>query len=140
MKYTMFVFTTILLMVTVGFAHDHGEGDGVFPEVIFQTSTEVDNVPGNYRLVTLVLGFPPGAWTPWHYHGGDGLVTVLEGEMTLELAGQEPQRYAPGEQWREYIGMPHRAGNETDEPARLVVTFILAEGAPATVALDIPSE
>lgn len=113
--------------------------EDVFPEVIFHTQAEVHNVPGDFQLVTLVLGFPPGAWTPWHFHGGEGLVTVLEGEFTLELLGQEPQTYGPGEQWKEHLGMPHRAGNETDEPARLVVTFILPVGTPTTVPLpDIP--
>lgn len=114
--------------------------EDVFPEVVFQTSTDVDNVPGNYQLVTLVLGFEPGAWTPWHFHGGDGLVTVLEGEMTLEVLGQEPQSYAPGDQWREHVGLPHRAGNDSDEPAQLAVTFILPVDVATTVPLDIEQD
>jgi quercetin dioxygenase-like cupin family protein len=95
----------------------------------------VHNVPGEFQLVTLVLGFPPGAWTPWHFHGGEGLVTILEGEFTLEILGQEPQTYGPGDHWKEHLGMPHRAGNETDQPARLAVTFILPVGTPTTIAL-----
>lgn len=136
---TLLLTGTLLALVLptgVGVASD----EDVFPEVIFRTSTEVDTVPGNFEMVTLVLGFEPGAWTPWHYHGGDGLVTVLEGEMTLEVAGREPQSYGPGDQWKEYVGLPHRAGNESDAPAQLAVTFIVAEGAPTTVPLDIPAE
>jgi quercetin dioxygenase-like cupin family protein len=36
-----------------------------------------------FDVVQLVLDFAPGAWTPLHTHGGEALVTVLAGELTL---------------------------------------------------------
>lgn len=128
------LLTCTALAVTAGLTL--AQEEEVFPEVVFQTATEVSNVPGDFQLVTLVLGFPPGAWTPLHMHGGDGLVTVLEGEMTLHVLGDEPRTYRPGDQWREHVGMPHRAGNESGERAVLAVTFILPVGTPTTIPLE----
>lgn len=108
----------------------------VFPEIVHQTSTPIANVPGDFELVTLVLAFDPGAWTPLHMHGGDGLVTVLEGAMTLEMLGEDPRPYATGEQWKEHVGRPHRAGNEGAERAVISVTFVLPRGTPTTIALE----
>jgi quercetin dioxygenase-like cupin family protein len=108
----------------------------VFPDVIHHTETVVNTVPGEFKLVTLVLAFEPGAWTPLHFHGGDGLVTVLEGEMTLEVLGQEPRTYGPGDMWPERVGVPHRAGNAADEPALITVTFILPIDVPTTVPVE----
>jgi len=108
----------------------------VFPDVIFQTETQVESIPGDFRLVTLVLGFEPGAWTPLHFHGGHGLVTVLEGEMTLEVLGQDARTYGPGDAWPERVAVPHRAGNESDEFAMLTVTFILPADVPTTVPIE----
>jgi quercetin dioxygenase-like cupin family protein len=108
----------------------------VFPKVVHQTSAEVSNVPGEFELKTLVLEFPPGAWTPLHMHGADGLVTVLAGEMTLDVTGQEPRTYGVGDHWRERVGVPHRAGNENQDLARITVTFVIPPGVPTTIPLE----
>jgi quercetin dioxygenase-like cupin family protein len=125
---------SLALSLSAGLAF--AQEEDVFPKVVHNTSTAVNTVPGDFQLTTLVLEFPPGAWTPLHMHGGDGLVTVLEGEMTLEVLGQDAQTYGPGDQWKEYVAKPHRAGNETDETARLVVTFILPADVPTTIPLE----
>ncbi len=46
-------------------------------------------INGPYELVHLVLDFAPGAWTPLHTHGGQGIVTVLAGTMTRRAEGAE---------------------------------------------------
>jgi quercetin dioxygenase-like cupin family protein len=129
--------TLVALAVALSAAHATAQPEAeVFPDVVHHTETVVNTIPGEFKLVTLVLAFEPGAWTPLHFHGGDGLVTVLEGEMTLEVLGQEPQTYGPGDMWPERVGVPHRAGNESDEPALLTVTFVLPVDVPTTVPVE----
>ena len=38
---------------------------------------------GTYDIVQLELEFAPGAQTPRHRHGGPGIVTVLQGQLTF---------------------------------------------------------
>ena len=83
----------------------------------------------------MVLEFTPGAWTPVHVHGGPAYVTVLEGEMTLRMAGAD-QKFAAGEGWIDNPDEPHAAGNEGAAPARLVATFVLPNGATPTTVVE----
>jgi quercetin dioxygenase-like cupin family protein len=87
--------------------------------------------------VQLILDFAPGAWTPPHTHGGAGLVTVLEGELTRrdDMTGEETV-YAPGEFWIEVPGHVHAAGNAGQENARAAVTFLLPKGASLTTVKE----
>lgn len=94
-----------------------------------------ENVPAEYTLVQLGLDFAPGAWTPLHYHGGDVLITVLEGEMTLRLDGEE-FTYGEGESWIEPAGRVHAAGNNSDAPARVSGSFVLPIGAALTTVVE----
>ncbi len=87
-------------------------------------------INGPYEVVHLVLDFAPGAWTPLHTHGGQGIVTVLEGTMTRRAEGSE-QDFRPGGSWVE-PGVPHQAGNATADPATVMVTFLLPQAAPLT--------
>jgi quercetin dioxygenase-like cupin family protein len=87
----------------------------------------------------LTLDFAPGAWTPLHSHGGLTLVRVLEGEMTRRAHGAVDV-FQPGEGWVEEPGDVHAAGNEGSAPARVLVTFLLAAGAPLTTVEGTPSQ
>ena len=87
-------------------------------------------INGPYEVVHLVLDFAPGAWTPLHTHGGQGIVTVVAGTMTRRAEGAETV-YRAGEGWVE-PGVPHQAGNATADPATVMVTFLLPQAAPLT--------
>jgi quercetin dioxygenase-like cupin family protein len=91
--------------------------------------------PAAAEVLQVVLDFAPGAWTPVHVHGGPAYVTVLEGEMTLRMAGMD-QTFAAGEGWIDSPDEPHAAGNEGSVPARLVVTFVLPKGATPTTVVE----
>ena len=92
---------------------------------------EVTNVPADYQVASLLLDFPPGAWTPPHTHGGQGYLTVLEGEMTLRMAGME-HKYGVGEGWVDRADVVHELGNAGTSTARLVATYLLPRGASLT--------
>ncbi len=91
-------------------------------------------------MINLVLDFAPGAWTPVHTHGGQGIVTVLEGELTHRPQGGAEQRLVPGESFIETPGHAHAAGNDTDANTRVLFTILLPKGAElTTVVQDTPT-
>lgn len=121
--------------ITTGVENDTGEDLPPGPELLLRGDLALEDVPEDATMVHVVLDFPAGVWTPEHYHGGDALVTVLEGEMTRRV-GDEEETIATGDSWIEPAGEPHAAGNATDEHARVGVTFILPEGEALTTNVE----
>lgn len=87
--------------------------------------------PAQFELIQLVIDFAPGAWTPVHKHGGQGFVTVIAGEVTRRSEGVQTI-YKTGETWVESADHFHDAGNNTNEPARVLASFLLPAGATLT--------
>jgi quercetin dioxygenase-like cupin family protein/uncharacterized OsmC-like protein len=105
------------------------------PTALHRGEMQVSDVPEAFTLVQIILDFAPGAWTPLHYHGGDTLVTVLEGEMIRSIDGEE-ETFGPGDSWIEPAGQVHSAGNDSDAPARVAVSIVLSHGEAVTTAVD----
>ena len=101
------------------------------PTTRHQFRAEGTAVSAPFEIVHLVLDFAPGAWTPIHTHGGQAVITVIEGTMTRRQQGTETT-FRPGEGWVEVLGVEHQAGNTTTARAALVVTFLLPRGAALT--------
>ncbi len=93
MRRTMLVATFVALFAfifRVGAASGQELPPG--PQVVYRTTMEVGNPPTAFETINLVLDFAPGTWTPLHTHGGQGIVTVLEGELVHRPKGDE-ERY-----------------------------------------------
>ncbi len=60
------------------------------------------------------------------------MATVLEGEVTLRENGSDEQTFAANEGWTMQPGQRYAAGNDTGATARLVLSFLLPEGADLT--------
>ena len=82
----------------------------------------------------LLLDLDPGVWTPRHMHGGQELVIVTAGELTLQRHG-DVQTFAAGESWVNASGVVHAAGNDGSDFAQVVVTFLLPAGRPLTTVV-----
>lgn len=105
------------------------------PRTVHQSAIEIAMPSAPIEAVQMVLDFAPGAWTPPHSHGGDVLVTVLAGTMTLR--GDEGERtYAAGETWTEKAGNVHAAGNKTNSTATVVVSFLMPKGGRLTILVQ----
>jgi quercetin dioxygenase-like cupin family protein len=103
------------------------------PEAIYRSAFDVTDPATEFQVITLVLEFAPGAWTPMHTHGGLGRVTVIEGTVTRRSLAGEEHSYGPGDGWLE-DGEVEAAGNDTQEVARVIFTLMLPEGAEVTIA------
>jgi len=89
------------------------------------------SISGGYSLIQQVLDFAPGAQTLKHQHGGPGVVTVIQGQVTLSTDGVE-KTYSVGDSFSELPGHTLQAFNHGSTELMVVATFILADGAQLT--------
>jgi quercetin dioxygenase-like cupin family protein len=89
---------------------------------------------GEYELISIIFDFAPGAGVPKHMHGGQVLVLVLSGEMTVREKGTERVVKA-GESWREEPGSEHSVVNAGSVTARVAVSMLLPKGGEATTII-----
>ena len=104
------------------------------PTTVYHSSIAVERPAGAFELVHVVLDLDPGTWTPQHIHGGQELVIVTAGELTLQRRG-DVQTFAPGESWVNTGGVVHAAGNDGRSFAQVVATFLLPAGRPLTTVV-----
>lgn len=129
------VLTAIVVALTLVLPAPAALGEQASPSTLIEKRFQAADPPADAEVLQVVLDFAPSAWTPVHVHGGPAYVTVLEGEMTLRMAGTD-QKFAAGDGWIDNPDEPHAAGNEGSAPARLVVTFLLPKGATPTTVVD----
>lgn len=98
----------------------------------FNTQRVVAKVSGEYDLVQLIVDFPPGTRTPSHTHGGQVLVTVLEGETTVRDRQGAEKTYKAGESFTETPGTFLEVGNSGNVLTRNAALVLLPKGAQLT--------
>jgi quercetin dioxygenase-like cupin family protein len=85
------------------------------------------DVPGK-KLTTVLVDFPPHAYSPAHRHPGSVQAFVLKGTLRSQLEGGAAVTYRAGETWFEPPRILHRfAENPTAEPAQLLALFVTDE-------------
>ncbi len=70
------------------------------------------SVPGHEAAIMSVQ-ITPGGVAAWHTHPGDEASMVVEGEVTVTLAGQPPKKVKAGEGFVIPAGTVHMAKNES---------------------------
>ena len=110
-------------------------GQSVGVESVFQT--DVADV-SDQEIVVLEVTYPPGNDSPVHRHNAHTIVYVLEGTVVMAVAGGEEQTLGPGEVFYESPADIHSVSrNASDtEPAKILVFFLKAKGAPSTEPAD----
>jgi quercetin dioxygenase-like cupin family protein len=104
------------------------------PVTVYHSSIPVERPAGAFELVHVVLDFDLGTWTPRHMHGGQELVMMTIGELTLHRQG-EVKVFPAGESWVNTSGLIHAAGNDGGSFAQAVATFLLPAGRPLTTVV-----
>ncbi len=95
---------------------------------------ELPDFPGKEGMVELVE-FAPGEVSQPHRHNADLFVYVLEGSVVTQVKGENPKTVHTGGVFYESPTDVHsvsRNASET-EPAKLLVFYVKAKGAPPTV-------
>jgi quercetin dioxygenase-like cupin family protein len=78
-----------------------------------------DETDGKYALIDAVV--PPGGGPPPHVHSREEAFYILEGEITCTV-GEKRVIAGPGTFANMPIGSPHSFKNETQQPARMLIT------------------
>lgn len=106
------------------------------PTVVYQAEFPIHIGAGEYTLNNDLLDFAPGAGVPEHFHGGNVLVTALDGEITLLEKGTQKVVKA-GESWTEAPEARHAVTNASGANARVAVSTVLPRGADATTLVTL---
>jgi quercetin dioxygenase-like cupin family protein len=87
------------------------------------------------RITSVIVDFPPNAFSPEHHHEADLYVYVLEGTIRSQLGGQKVETYSAGQSFFEPDGSVHLFAENTSAtaPARILAVFVHREGARLTV-------
>jgi quercetin dioxygenase-like cupin family protein len=94
---------------------------------------KLSHVPG--KNITLVrVNFPPGGWSPKHYHGGSVTVHVLAGIIRSQIEGTPAATYGPGETFFEPLGAIHLFAENVSrtDSAEVLAVFVHDEGTTLT--------
>jgi len=82
----------------------------------------------------------PGGAIPWHTHPGVEIAYVESGRLELEMAGRDKQLLEPGNHFMVPRGVVHAGRNVGDQPARLVLTYVVDKDAPLRSPAEPPHE
>lgn len=99
------------------------------PTTVYKTQMPVTQPLGEFELVQLVVDFPTGTWTPAHTHGGELLVTVLNGEQTVRDDQGVEKIYKAGEAFIETPGEYLEIGNAGETLTTVSALALLPKGA-----------
>ena len=87
------------------------------------------------EIVSVIGTLEPKGQTALHRHPVPVFVYLLEGELSVQIEGQQDRRqYKTGEAFLEVVNKWHQAFNESDQPAKVLVVFMGEEGKPTTEA------
>ena len=105
---------------------------GTIPTV---TGSEPLAAEPHKRITSMIVEFPPNAFSPEHHHEADLYVYVLAGTIRSQLDGQGVETYTTGQSFFEPDGSVHLFAENASaaEPARILAVFVHREGARLTV-------
>lgn len=103
-------------------------------KTLYSFTLDSPSISGAYSLVQQVLVFAPGSQTAKHHHGGPGVITVLQGQVTLNRDGME-KTYSIGDSFSETPGQTLQAFNRGSTELVIAATYLLPDGAQLTTNL-----
>jgi quercetin dioxygenase-like cupin family protein len=108
------------------------------PTVLSRNSMTITENLGTFEAIQIIQEYDPDAWSPPHVHGGSGMGTVIEGEVTVRKGpnGEEETVHGPGEFFNETVGEIMYAGNAGQEQVKMAVLFLLPQGATLTTPIE----
>jgi quercetin dioxygenase-like cupin family protein len=135
---------TVDAMVLVAFPVPHGgkptvaiagqPAPATLNKTLYSFTFDSPSITGAYSVVQQVLDFAPGAQTAKHRHGGPGVITVLQGQITVNVDGME-KTYKMGESFTETPGQTLQTFNRGSTELIIGASYLLPDGAQLTTNL-----
>lgn len=119
--------TVVSLMLGATLAAENAPPATVTPLM----TRDLEGIPGKEMLV-LIVEYPPGGVSQPHRHDASVFVYVLEGAVTMQVAGGPPVTVRAGETFTEQPGDVHvtSANASGTAPAKFLVYMVKNKGAP----------
>jgi quercetin dioxygenase-like cupin family protein len=92
--------------------------------------------PQGYNGVVGRGEVPSGMAGPAHFHHGDELVVLLEGEVEVEIEGAAPVRVRAGEAMHVEAGKVHKPKSVGSVPAKFISVWVVEKDKP--LAVNVP--
>jgi len=117
----------VSMVVGTSFAAENAPPAKVTPVM----TRDLEGLPGKEMLV-LVVEYPPGGVSQPHRHDASVFVYVLEGAVTMQVAGGAPVTLQAGGSFYEAPGDVHvtSANASSKVPAKFLVYMLKNKGAP----------
>jgi quercetin dioxygenase-like cupin family protein len=93
-------------------------------------TTPLENDPSRVVQMQMQLHLPNRPGNGFHTHNGDQWESVIEGEITFTVKGQEPRVLKTGDYVYIPRGTVHRNENKSNRPARTIELLITDKGKP----------
>ena len=87
------------------------------------------------QVSSAILTIAPGVSTGLHKHDAPMYAYILEGTLTVTYEGGIVKEFSAGSAILEAVGTPHNGENKTDEPVKILVVNMGAEGVANSVTL-----
>jgi quercetin dioxygenase-like cupin family protein len=84
------------------------------------------------EVVTQQATFAPGAASGWHSHPGYLTGTVMSGQIVRYGTDCSAQTFTQGQTFYETAAKTYTIRNESNDPASVMVTFVVPGGTPTT--------
>jgi quercetin dioxygenase-like cupin family protein len=124
----------LLLMLPGTLMAQHPASQAPHASVTSLTSKDLPELPGK-EVLMITVDYPPGTVDPIHRHNAHAFVYVLEGSIIMQVKGGKEVTLTPGQTFYEGPDDVHVVGRNASstKPAKFVVFFIKAKGAPVLV-------
>jgi quercetin dioxygenase-like cupin family protein len=103
-------------------------------KTLYSFTLDSPSISGGYSVIQQVLDFAPGSQTLKHRHGGPGVITVIQGQVTLSSDGTE-ETYNVGDSFTETPGQTLQAFNRGSTELIIVAAYLVPDGAQLTTNL-----
>jgi quercetin dioxygenase-like cupin family protein len=102
------------------------------------TTVSVQDMGDGKEITMQLVQYPPGAFTPKHFHGGVVNVYVLKGIVRSQVSGQPVGDFGPGQTFFEPNGAIHLFAENPSatESAEILATIVHERGATLTTFID----
>ena len=116
-----------------GVAVTHAQGPGEIKRTVLLTKSLA---PQGYNGIVGKGEVPAGMAGPAHFHHGDELVVLLEGEVEVEIEGAAPVRVKAGEAMHVEAGKVHKPKSVGTVPAKFISVWVVERDKP--FAVNVP--
>jgi quercetin dioxygenase-like cupin family protein len=102
----------------------------VEPQGVTRQVMQTTDFPDGFTTVTGIATIAAGACAGRHIHPGLETSYMLEGEITVKIAGKPDQKVKAGDSFQVPIAAKHDACNIGNAPAKVLVVYVIEKGKP----------